>query len=471
MPSTAHDYSDSENESHSPLLERRGSSVSGVFTREASVESRPPAANAHPLRVTLRPTLTHLMNDQTATTSQIPSSERSSLSPPPPITLKLGMLPKNNPAYSSSENEDAGPPSKKAKKSTKATKPKSKPSSSTSTPVQPIHMKKYDWLQPSAASASHSGPPEREREHEKKTPKVTGWPPGEENETPTVVVEHEEVSPEGSKRKSHKKRPENLPAGPGKNWRKGLKKGMGIPWKDGAALGSTHSTPYQTPGHGTPYSADGSPEPDNHEPIPIHVAMPSVPRGASPPFVAADPIKLGFPVFSKPIAAPIIVQSPFPKVTSYFATLDVARPFKKERVARWTHSDRTIAGVGGGRLKFKSWTQGPPSDLSYILQAEREAREQAKKAAKAIANANIPVLPEPTWTSPSDRPTLPHTQSFEGNEEEFPNSEYGDNDDRESVGATPSLKGKGGGGVKGKGKGRKSKLANEIVVAGENSPS
>lgn len=80
-------------------------------------------------------------------------------------------------------------------------------------------------------------------------------------------------------------------------------------------------------------------------------------REGSPPFVLADASVLGFPVFANPIVTPSITLGPFPKVSQFFAPFD-SKPFKKEKVRDWNVKEKTIVGVGGGTLKFKTWTPG-----------------------------------------------------------------------------------------------------------------
>lgn len=135
----------------------------------------------------------------------------------PPIRIKLGMKHTRELAtYSSSEEDtpkDRSPPAKKqktkrAKQDSKEPKePKEKEGSKESTmPAQ--HRKTYDWLQPSSASASHHGPPERERH------------PSTADETTPTSIPVSSPAPEPKPKKKRRSEP-----GPGKNWRKGLKKG------------------------------------------------------------------------------------------------------------------------------------------------------------------------------------------------------------------------------------------------------
>lgn len=184
-------------------------------------------------------------------------SDRSSLSPPPPITLRLGMKQAiaERAAYSSSSDED-GPPSMKAR--TSPSKRFHPPAfEDPSMPAQ--HRTSYDWLQPSFAAASHHGPPERIM------PEIMSWSPSDEGE-----------GKDGKGKKSHKRRPDNAPPGPGKAWRKGLKKwvlpramiadgrGMPIPWREGGAFLGDLCPAYPIgtlPGQATPRSQEGTPEP------------------------------------------------------------------------------------------------------------------------------------------------------------------------------------------------------------------
>ena len=86
----------------------------------------------------------------------------------------------------------------------------------------------YDWLQPSAAGASHQGPPERAGGPSSSAAslpslgsgqegrRISGWAPGEDYVS-QVAGEVEGRPP----KKGGKK--EKMP-GPGKAWRKGVKK-------------------------------------------------------------------------------------------------------------------------------------------------------------------------------------------------------------------------------------------------------
>jgi hypothetical protein len=81
-------------------------------------------------------------------------------------------------------------------------------------------------------------------------------------------------------------------------------------------------------------------------------------REPTPPsFVLADAKVLGIPVFPNPIVTPKLVLGTFPKITSFFAPFD-KDPLCKEKTRDWAVQERTITGVGGGTLKFKTWRPG-----------------------------------------------------------------------------------------------------------------
>lgn len=191
----------------------------------------------------------------------LPASDRSSLSPPPPITLKFGLHQRSSLAekasYSSSSDSSDDDSEAEAVAQTSNPRPKKKarptPKSPTHNKLHPPphtldtgsdatgHRKSYDWLEPSVAGASHHGPPDRG------TPKITGWVP------------EDDIKPEdldSGKKKSHKKKP----GGPGKAWRKGIKKSMLMSWKDGGGSEDGRGGT-STPGDATPRSMGGSPEP------------------------------------------------------------------------------------------------------------------------------------------------------------------------------------------------------------------
>lgn len=228
-------------------------------------------------------------------------SPRAQPTAQPHITLKLKHSMADRANYSSSEEEEEGeeeqitedrlspspPPSKKKRlsstptKSSIASKGKQsikltlgpqhahlrQPSSSSSTSAGSAAnqgKKSYDWLQPSAAGASHSGPLERERERERSahspgdlpvpsasvasaasnsSTKSQGMSPAEEaigglldesvddnvvingnnnNGDPPSLKKGKETVPKA--KRSHHKKASDAPPGPGKNWKKGMKK-------------------------------------------------------------------------------------------------------------------------------------------------------------------------------------------------------------------------------------------------------
>lgn len=198
----------------------------------------------------LRPNLSHLTDPSPRA---LPAADRSSLSPPPPITLKLSRQARAEKAtYSSSEGEDSRPDpaeeglgdmeiedevemdgsgaygshskpglKKKGAKRAKLGHGSSKtgnsspiplpgPGASTTPTIPPggptiklpgQHRKTYDWLTPSSVSASHSGPPQRD------------------DKGNVIPLSMEPTIP-----KKSAKRKSEPGSGPGRNWRKGLKK-------------------------------------------------------------------------------------------------------------------------------------------------------------------------------------------------------------------------------------------------------
>lgn len=225
----------------------------------------------------------------------------------PPVTLKLKHSMADRANYSSSEEEEEGeeeqlaedrlstsPPPKRKKLSSTPTNSsaasKGKQSIKLTLGPQHAHLqqpsssssasagsaanqgkKSYDWLQPSAAGASHSGPPERERERERSalspgdlpsalspgdlpipsvsvasaasgsSTKSLGMSPAEEaigglldesvddntstndNGDPSTLKKENQSAPK-AKRSHHKKKASDAPPGPGRNWKKGMKK-------------------------------------------------------------------------------------------------------------------------------------------------------------------------------------------------------------------------------------------------------
>ena len=149
-------------------------------------------------------------------------------------------------------------------------------------------------------------------------------------------------------------------------------------------------------------------------------------------------------------------------------------------------------GVGGGSLKFRTWTKGgdscsigyrsnsstdkerqsgSPSELGRLIQADKKARDIARAKSKANAVAEMPVAV--FTTAPWDRPPVPQASSSENassdqrveQAEDTAGSEVGDVDERvaeivkEGGTVTPtrarSVK-------SGRARPRKSKLAQEI---------
>ncbi|KAL7419675.1 hypothetical protein Q5752_005589 [Cryptotrichosporon argae] len=490
--SSVRDYTDSETDSDDVP-------VSAVHTRHPSVDAElEDALDVKPLspKAAVRIKLRHNEPAVPAHLTHIASSDRSSLSPPPPIKLRLGLKPPSmsTKASFSSDSDSAALPTSAAV-SPKKRKPTSKRKNTgaavgasagagagvgapgPSMPAQ--HRKTYDWLQPGSASASHTGPPEREKERKKST----GGPGSAGTSADARSVDDELLEASGGGPPSvgsggtptgdgKKKRKKTSEPGPGKNWRKGIKKGDPLPWKETTPLFSEPKLPRPSP-LAASHSASNEATP---EPLPLPhytnaeqlaradllAAQSPPPREPTPPFVLADPVKLGFPVFTKPIVAPKITLGPFPKVTAFFAPFD-NKPFRKERVRTWTQAEKTVAGIGGSQLRFRTWRRGPQSELGRVLAAQKEADAQAARARKAAdreeqqATARPPLLS--AVSSESGVPTLGMLAA--------------DDEDASEVGDDESVAGsaRGGGGAGGGGKSankrarpRKSKLAHEIIV-------
>ncbi|OXG09799.1 hypothetical protein C367_06978 [Cryptococcus neoformans Ze90-1] len=503
----------------------------------------------------------------------------------PPITLKLKHSMADRANYSSSEEEEEGeeeqlaedrlstspPPAKKKKlssthsNSSVASKGKQsikltlgpqhahlqQPSSSSSASVGSAAnqgKKSYDWLQPSAAGASHSGPPERERERERSalspgdlpipsvsvasaasgsSTKSLGMSPAEEaiggllNESvddntnndngdlPALKTEKENAPK--AKRSHHKKKASDAPPGPGRNWKKGMKKNA--PGAPGIKL-ENEGTPTSTPAFSA-ISRETSPDPlglpsphlapeaQSIATTPAAIPLPSASGAPSPPFIPADSSTLGFPVFSHPIVPPKIHLGTFPKVTSFFAPINGgdSGPFpRKEKVRNWTFQEKGIVGVGGGVMKYKSWARGPTSELERALQEEKDAQtpQRQPKAAKGTnatstpapqtgadptASASASSTPAPAnatntadlITVNNDSPSLSRADSFDKSMNASPGPPGDDESENGSEVAgptsTPPASGKkkmGSGPGKKKGKTPKSKLAQEIVIRDDN---
>ncbi|KAL1409506.1 hypothetical protein Q8F55_003489 [Vanrija albida] len=527
------DYTDSESDGETrgrELTSAHSTPARGSPTRSSPTKAGGPSNPS--LRITLRPNMSHLVDESPSTSSKKHPRERSrdrsdadhydrsSASPPPhQIRLKLGSSSgkqsmASKAAYSSSEGEsdaperkkdDRSPPTKKQRTSKGANK-QPKPAGPT-LPAQ--HRKTYDWLQPSSASASHHGPPDREGREPRDPPKpepakVTpkAKKPREKKKKEEAVAEKVEtdvdddvrsllgeefdslqgsVPPEGKSKKAiaaaarRKAAAASGEAGPGRNWRKGLKKGDPLPWKEATFLGDGHkvmkSSPLATPQRPAA-STEGTPEP--LDATVLAAAMrPRDAREPSPPFVLANAAELGFPVFSKPISAPKINLSPFPKITQSFAPFD-NKPFRPEKVRSWAVADRSVVTIGGGTLKFKTWTRGPQSALGVVLEAQREAdaaAKAAKRAAKEANNSGQESTPGPS--SAPERPPLLHSPSADSvlpvdGEADDGASEMGGDDEsvagsvRDSPAPSPApIRGRGA--ASKRGRPRKSKLAQEII--------
>lgn len=86
---------------------------------------------------------------------------------------------------------------------------------------QAAGRKSYDWLIPSFAGASHAGPAVRDmQEPAKKVPRLSEY---NDVEDQPVTLPPAAVAEKESKR-SHKKKRDSDVVGPGKAWRKGIKK-------------------------------------------------------------------------------------------------------------------------------------------------------------------------------------------------------------------------------------------------------
>jgi hypothetical protein len=173
----------------------------------------------------------------------VDTTSRSSLSPPPPLTIRLGPRPPASASnasprkgrqahYSDTSDEEAAPPKKL--KLTTGKKATSQSGSSQGLSVKQeeggaIQAKRsYDWLQPSVAGASHQGPPERAGGPStgvapisvlgsgQEGRRISGWAPGEDYVS--------QVAGELDSRPVKKSGKKDKVPGPGKAWRKGVKK-------------------------------------------------------------------------------------------------------------------------------------------------------------------------------------------------------------------------------------------------------
>ncbi|ODN80742.1 hypothetical protein L202_02899 [Cryptococcus amylolentus CBS 6039] len=388
--------------------------------------------------------------------------------------------------YSSSEDEGdksaTSPPRKKKKLSTVADELGSKGKQSIKLTFGPQHShlnhasppsspsltgkKSYDWLTPSVAGASHTGPPERGTSSR-------GTSPATESAADEAIgglldSTVEKASEKAAvKRSHHKKKAPDAPPGPGRAWKKGLKKALAAKMEDGTPTG-THF--FSAPVASREPSPDPLALPAPHLPTQTVIYHPPIaPRALSPSFVSADASALGFPVYSNPIVPPRINLSAFPKVTNFFAPINGgdSGPFpRRERVRNWGWQEKGIVGIGGGVLKFKSWARGPTSELEKALVLEKE-RESHTPARPVKAKSTAATTPQPSTTAATpgtdERPALTPSRSFDkGSGSPGPGDDESDTGS-EDIGAmsTPASK---KGGPKKKGKTPKSKLAQEIVM-------
>lgn len=121
-------------------------------------------------------------------------------------------------SYSSSEDEgddkERSPPTKKQrtnKKSRGSPTKEGKESKEAGPSLPAPHRKAYDWLPSSAAGASHHGPEGRNNLKDDDMVSDAG--------TDTPAPEKE-----AKPKKGGRKRAPDAPPGPGKNWRKGMRK-------------------------------------------------------------------------------------------------------------------------------------------------------------------------------------------------------------------------------------------------------
>lgn len=181
-----------------------------------------------PLVVTkrqLRPGLSHLADAPS-------SSDRASGSASPPrLKIKLGMKHALNASaiYSSSDDDDEKrekPPAKKQrtnKESDAAPSAAAGSSGANGGQQKPAHRKTYNWLAPSAVGTSHHGP---EGRSERALSAVSTASPLLESESKRGSDNDSargSAPPETKPKKSRRKAPAG-DGGPGKNWRKGMRK-------------------------------------------------------------------------------------------------------------------------------------------------------------------------------------------------------------------------------------------------------
>ncbi|BEI82434.1 hypothetical protein CcaverHIS002_0303020 [Cutaneotrichosporon cavernicola] len=364
----------------------------------ASAASTPRGVSPHSpskdhVRIKLRPGLIH-------------SAEPSpSVSPPPRFKIKLGMKHARQAAYSSSEDENNPPKKQKTHKSPPPTGP------------IPKHQGRSERAQ-SAISAMSVASADDPVEKKKNSRRSVGNP------------------------------------GPGKAWRKGMRKGDPMPWKEGSSFmgEKIRSSPLATPQRAS-VSREVSPDLDAMLLATVTRERERVEREPSPPFMLADADKLGIPVFANPVIPPKISLSQFPKVTQTFARMD-HKPWPKEQVRKWTFDERVIQGVGGGSLKFKTWSRGPDSQLSMVVAAQREA-EAAARAAKREMKQKENETPE--------RPPFAHSLSSDSVPRAGSVDEESEADGDDSARESPAPR------RRKPAKPRKSKLAQEIKPEAESS--
>ncbi len=186
------------------------------------------------------------------------------------------------------------------------------------------HRTSYDWLQPSFAAASHHGPPERIM------PEIMSWSPSDEGE-----------GKDGKGKKSHKRRPDNAPPGPGKAWRKGLKKwvlpramiadgrGMPIPWREGGAFLGDLCPAYPIgtlPGQATPRSQEGTPEPGECI-APDWLSGYPLQETSTTPALTLDPLPSSSPILPDSASSSSPNPSQLPSSTSDRSLKSVPRLF------------------------------------------------------------------------------------------------------------------------------------------------
>ncbi|WVO18046.1 hypothetical protein L204_105744 [Cryptococcus depauperatus] len=481
-----HDASDAEQEDS--VKDSTANSVVDASARaavhadmDASVNSTSTdSANGyHPLKVTLRPNISHLIDGSSGSlsTSSPPASSQRSKS-------KHAMA--DRAQYSSSEDDDSAHTSPPRKKKKVSSSTRSTPTKGTRVTLKVAHLspsasrnagqvrRNYEWLQLSEAGASHHGPPERRVGSVADTNEHV---PSTAEEAISGLLDLA-MDREGGveKLKGSRKKAD----APSRAWKKNVKNKTtaSLPLKDEA-----DTTPTNTPGlSAVGTSREPSPAPLSSPQLhsTLHPALSPV---ASPPFLLADSTQLGFPVFSRPIITPKISVGNFPKVTNYFAPVNGGDtgPFpRRERTRRWTWQERSIIGVGGGALRIKIWSRGPTSELERAMQKEAGSQSiQRQPKQKGITATGTPSTPQHQTESShfessnlaaaplsADRflvpaPSFDNASPTPGDDESEAGSE-----DTVSVGNSPvggkktTPKGLG----KKKGKTPKSKLAQEIVM-------